>query len=390
MKSAYFDCIGGASGDMLLGALVDAGASEAALRAAIEALRLPDCEISFQRVTRGSMAALKVNVKTPRHETPRHLSELLEVVAAADLPQTIKDKATLILRRLGEVEATIHNMEIEHVHLHELGGDDTLIDVVGVLVSLDDLKIEHTYVSPLPLARGFIQSAHGQLPLPAPATLALLEGAPVHYVEVEKELVTPTGAALLTELADGYGGFPPMELQKVGVGAGGRELPFPNVVRLWLGKTGRGADGLIVERLAMLETNIDDMNPQRYDYLMERLFKADALDVTLTPVHMKKNRPGIVLSVLCQPEDTNSAIEVIMQETTTLGVRRYPVERFSLERCIESVETLYGPIRVKVAQWGDVKRVWPEYDDCLQAAKANQVPLEDIIAAARAAYQAQA
>jgi len=371
---------------MLLGALAGAGASRETLQAVIPALGLVDCELSFHPVTRAGISALQAIVKTPNKETPRHLSTLLEIVSNASLPGSIKEKGLQILRRLGEVEAGIHGTELEHVHLHELGGDDTLIDVLGVLVGLDDLGVERVYVSSLPLGRGFIRSAHGQLPLPAPATLKLLEGLPVHYVEIEKELVTPTGAALVGAIAEDYGGFPPMRLEKVGVGAGGRELPFPNVIRMWVGQTQESLGGLDLETLVVLETNIDDMNPQQYEHVMERLFEAGALDVNLAPLQMKKNRPATLLSVLCRPQTADLALEIILRETTTLGVRRYPVERFSLPRSIEITETSYGPIRVKRAEWGDIRRIVPEYEDCKRAAREHHVPLEQVMARARQAY----
>ncbi|HZY40360.1 MAG TPA: LarC family nickel insertion protein, partial [Anaerolineae bacterium] len=230
MRIAYFDCVGGAGGDMLLGALIEAGASIEVVRSAIDRLRLPDCELHIERVMKGALSALQATVKTPRKEMPRHYTDLVAIVSSADLPDAIKAKALAILRRVAEIEATIHGGPIESIHLHELGGDDTLIDIVGVLLALADLKIDRVCVSPLPLARGWTKSQHGPLPLPAPATLALLKDAPVRYVDqVEAELVTPTGAVLLTSLADQYGGFPPMTLRSIGVGAGRRDLPFPNV-----------------------------------------------------------------------------------------------------------------------------------------------------------------
>jgi len=383
VKVAYVDCVGGASGDMLLGALVDAGAPEAAIQSAINALHLPECSLSFERVTRGGLAAMQATVRAPRRETPRHLNDLLAILAEGGLPATLKDQAGRILRRLAEVEADIHHAPLESVHLHELGGDDTLVDIVGVLAGIEALGVAAVIVSPLPLARGMSHSAHGPLPLPAPATLALLRNVPVRYVEIEAELVTPTGAVLLTSLAKGYGGFPAMKLERVGSGAGRRELPFPNVVRLWLGETEEAAEGLVVERLVMLETNIDDMNPQLYEHVMGRLFEAGSLDVTLTPMQMKKNRPGILLAALCRPEAVDAAQRIIFEETTTLGVRRYPVERVSLPRSIETVETPYGAIRVKVARWGDLMRATPEYEDCRRAAEERHAPLTVVMAAAR-------
>jgi pyridinium-3,5-bisthiocarboxylic acid mononucleotide nickel chelatase len=385
MRIAYFDCVGGASGDMLLGALLEAGASLDVVRSTIDRLRLPDCELRTERVMQGALSALQATVETPHQEMPRHYTDLAAIVSAADLPAALKTKALAILRRVAEVEARIHGEPIESIHLHELGGDDTLIDIVGVLLALDDLKIERVCVSPLPLARGWTKSQHGLLPLPAPATLALLKDAPVRYVDhVEAELVTPTGAVLLTSLADQYGGFPPMTLRAIGVGAGRRELPFPNVVRVLIGETAND-DGLIIETLTLLETNIDNLNPQVYEHVLNRLFEAGALDVTLTPIHMKKNRPATMLSVLCQTDQAPALIRIVLAETTTLGVRQHSIERMSLPRSIETVITPYGAIRVKVARWGDIERAVPEYEDCRRAAEQYHVPLIEVMDAARLA-----
>lgn len=367
---------------MLLGALADAGASEEAIRASISALHLPNCKISFARVSQGGLSAKQVTVLTPTRATPKRSSDLLELLESADLPERLKTKAKDIVGRIAETEAGIHNMAVESVHLHELGGDDTLVDIVGVLSALDDLSVESVFVSRLPLARGFTDSAHGQLPLPAPATLALLKDVPVRYLDIEAELVTPTGAAILTTISDGFGGFPAMKLSRVGIGSGQRRLPFPNVVRLWLGETETYEEGLIVETVTVVEANIDDMNPQVYGHLMERLFAVGALDVTLTPMQMKKNRPATLLGVICRPDAAHRAINIIFEETTTLGVRCYEVERSCLPRTIEAVETPFGTIRLKVTRWAGRTRKVPEYEDCRKAADANNVPLNDVRSAA--------
>lgn len=388
MRVAFFDCVGGASGDMLLGALLDAGASLAGVERVIQALGLPGCSISVEAVMSGALAARQVTIHTPREETERHATELIAILAAAELPEAAKAKAIAIIERLAQVEAQIHGATLETVHLHEIGGDDTLIDIAGVLNALDELGIERVYVSPLPLARGMIQTLHGWIPLPAPATLALLGEAPVRYVDsVEAELVTPTGAAILTGLADGFGELPAMQLKVVGTGAGRRKLPFPNVVRVWIGETQASGAGWLRERLEWLETNIDDLNPQVYGHVMERLFAAGALDVTLTPIQMKKNRPAVQLGVLCQPEQVDALLEILFNEGLTLGVRRTACERISLPRRFVTVETVYGPITMKVAEWQNGQRATPEYEDCRRAAIAHGVPLLEVFAAAGAAYR---
>lgn len=382
MKIVYFDCIGGASGDMLLSALADVGVPHEVLRGVVAALRLPGCDIHFDRVMKGPLAATQVTVDTPQLEEHRHLSNLLDIVHQADLPEGVRMKTETALRRIAQVEAGIHNEAVEHVHLHEVGGDDTLIDIAGALAGLDWLGAGLVVVSPLPLGRGFVHSAHGQLPLPAPATLALLTGVPVRYVDIESELVTPTGAAILTTVADRFGGFPPLTLGKIGVGAGRRDLPFPNVIRVWLGET-PSIEGLTIEPLDILETNIDDMNPQIYAHVMERLFTAGALDVTFTPQQMKKNRPAVLLSVLCRPERDEALMRILFEETTTLGVRRQTMERICMPRTYETVETAYGPIQVKVARWSGIEHRMPEYEDCRKAAAAHKAPLSEVMQAAK-------
>jgi uncharacterized protein (TIGR00299 family) protein len=313
------------------------------------------------------------------------VADLLAILSAADLPAPLKARAEAILLRLAGVEAGIHHEPVDGVHLHELGGDDTLIDVVGVLAGVEDLKIENSVVSPLPLARGWTKSAHGPLPLPAPATLALLNDVPVHYLDLEAELVTPTGAALLTHLAHSYGGFPAMTLRRVGCGAGRRDLPIPNIIRLWLGESQTSVEDWTHESLTVIETNIDDMNPQIYAHVMDRLFSAGALDVTVGPLQMKKNRPATLLTVLGRPEQADALTLILFEETTTLGVRRQTVERISVARSIETVDSPFGPIRVKVALGAGGPRRMPEYEDCLRAAEAHHVPLAEVMAAARMA-----
>ncbi len=391
MQLAYIDCVGGASGDMLLSALVDAGAPEEMVQSLPAALQLPDCSVNFQRVLRGALSALQAEVITPRRAEHRHVPDLLAIIDRAAVSDRVRQQARSVIQLLAEAEAAIHHSPLESVHLHEVGGDDALIDIVGVLTAVEYLQIERVYASPVPLARGWTKSQHGALPLPAPATLALLEGAPIRYVdEVEQELVTPTGAVLLKSIAHEFGGFPAMTLGRVGLGAGRRELPFPNVVRVWLGEMPARTAGLIVETLTMLETNIDDLNPQVYEYVLNRLLAAGALDVTLTPMQMKKNRPATQLAVLCRPSDADNLLPLLLTETTTLGVRRSTVERVSLPRSIETVETRYGSIRVKVARWNNVDRPVPEYDDCKRAAEASGAALIDVMQTAREVWYTSA
>jgi pyridinium-3,5-bisthiocarboxylic acid mononucleotide nickel chelatase len=388
MKIAYFDCIGGASGDMILGALIDAGLGIETLRARLAALRLADFELKMQRVNKNGFSATKVDVVVADDVPERHLAEIEAIIATSELASSIQLQANAIFRRMAEVEAGIHGTTLDHVHLHELGGVDTIVDVVGCLVGLDALGIEKVYASPLPMGRGFIKGAHGQIPLPAPATVALLKGVPIIGSDIEKELVTPTGAALLSSLAAGFGPIPPMTLTAVGYGAGGRDLPVPNVVRLLLGDQAVPAS-LGAESVVVLETNIDDLNPQIYDHVMARLFKAGALDVFLTPIQMKKNRPGTLLRVICRPGDSGPLTDILLRETSTLGVRQQIMGRMSLPREFRTVTTPYGNVRIKIAKLGDgTRRAAPEYDDCRRLAEDTGAPLRDVYRAAeRAAEQ---
>ncbi len=391
---AYFDCPSGVSGDMILGALIDAGLEGERLREALAGLPISGYELRWERVRKGPLAATQVTVTVTQRQPERHLAEIEAVLEAADLPDPVRAGALAIFRRLARVEAGLHGTDPEEVHFHELGGVDTMVDVVGALWGLHHLGITMVYASPLPAARGWITSQHGPLPLPAPATLALLQGVPLVPAPVEGvELVTPTGAVLLTHVAAAFGPPPPMTLQRVGYGAGQKRLIVPNVLRLWLGETspavhGTGSPAPLREPLVLLETNIDDMDPQLYEHVADRLFAAGALDVYLTPVQMKKHRPGVLLSVLTRPEQADSLVGLLFAETTTLGVRRLPVDRYALARTFETVETPYGPVKVKVATLPDgSRRAKPEYEACRRLAEAAKVPLQRVIAEAQKAVE---
>jgi uncharacterized protein (TIGR00299 family) protein len=395
MRIVYFDCIAGASGDMILGALLDAGLPEATLREGLAGLGLDDFDLKCHHVLKNGFSATKVDVLVADDVPARHLSEIEAIITKSSLSPGIKERATAIFRRLGEAEAGIHDTSLDQVHLHELGGVDTIVDVVGALVCLEALGIERVYASPLPMGRGFVRGDHGSIPLPAPATLALLtqgaatgEGIPLVGVDLEVELVTPTGAVILSSLATAFGPIPPMTLAAVGYGAGGRDLPIPNVLRLLVGERAT-PDGAITETLTSLETNVDDLNPEIYDYVMARLFDAGALDVFLSPIQMKKNRPATLVRVLCQPADADALMAILFAETSTLGVRQQLVTRHCLARTTHTVETPYGSVRVKVASLGDGQvKAAPEYEDCRRLAKASGVPLREVYRAAEEAAKA--
>jgi len=387
MKIAYFDCLAGASGDMILGALVDAGLPLENLRERLSILDLDEeFELKGEKVSKNGFAAIRVDVITDashpsdrrEHFHGRRLTEFETILRKSRLPVVIQDQATGMFRRLAEVEAGIHGQLVEPVPLHEFGGVDTMVDVVGTLLGLEALGIEQAYGSPIPLGRGFVTGAHGQVPLPEPATLALLKGVPVQGSEIDQGLVTPTGALILTTICQGFGPVPSMTLTGLGYGAGEGELPIPNVLRLLIGETGTG-----MEQLVLLETNLDDNSAEINGYVMEKLFATGALDVFFMPIQMKKNRLATMLSVLCHPADTDLLEAILFRETSTLGVRRQFMEMHLLERTSEIVETLYGPIQVKVARLpdGTSKRA-PEYEDCKNAAETHGVPLRTVYAAA--------
>lgn len=391
MKIAYIDCQSGISGDMLLGALVDCGVSLDVIKERLAQLPIQGYEISVNRVNKAGLISTQIEVVVDDNVKERRLAEILTVIQESQLTEKIKENALEVFQRIGKVEARIHGLEVEKVHLHELGGLDTILDVVGVFLGMEILKIERVFASPLPLGLGYIQSAHGTIPLPAPATLALLEGVPIVGSEIKKELVTPTGAALLTNLVQEFGIIPPMRLLKTGYGAGKRDLPIPNVLRLLVGESIEPSSSnypFQEEKLVCLECNIDNMNPEIYSYLSECLFNSGALDVSLIPIYMKKNRPGTLVKVLCSEEIAAELIDILFSETTTLGARKYTVNRYSVERHITQVTTTYGTVNVKFSKKGD--KFWnytPEYEDCRKLALQHHIPIMKVYRAAEYAAE---
>ena len=378
MKIAYFDCIAGASGDMLLGALVDAGLPAATLEAELAKLNLADFHLHVGKVSKNGFGATKVDVHVHDHAPERHLRDICAIIEKAALSDRVKARAVRVFTRICEVEAGIHGQSVDAVHLHEVGGVDAIVDVVGVLVGVELLGLERIVVSPLPMGRGFIKGAHGQIPLPAPATVGLLAGVPVYGSPIEKELVTPTGAALLVELADAWGALPAMTLNSVGYGAGTRDLVIPNVLRLMLGESAASGPWAS-ETITELETHLDNDRGETLGHTTQRLMAEGALDVVSIPALMKKNRPAHVLKVLARPEDADRLQRILFKETSTLGIRRQDTRRDVLHRHFETVNTTYGPITVKIAQLpGGGVRATPEYEDCRQAAEKHGVSLRDV------------
>ncbi len=385
MKTLYFDCFAGASGDMILGAMLAAGVNAQDLRAQIALLDVGGYEFNVQTVDRSGISATYANVKVPHEHKHRHLADILRIIYESRLSNTIKDSAAKIFSRLAEAEAKVHNEPVERIHFHEVGALDAIIDVVGAAISFELLGIERFISSPLHVGSGTVDMDHGRFPVPPPAVAELLRGVPFYSTEIKGELVTPTGAAIITTVCDEFGPMPTMKVAETGYGAGTREYEkFPNVLRVFIGDDQRPA---VTEHLWMLETNMDDISPQILGHVMDRAFGMGALDCYFTSVQMKKNRPGVLLSILCRAEQLSSLSEMLFAETTTLGVRSYEVERRALERRIVQVETPYGPIDVKVAQLnGHIVKEMPEYEQCRQAAVAAGVPLREVEDAARAAF----
>ena len=383
---AYLDLPSGISGDMFLGCLVDAGWPVAALEATIAQLGLPAGTWTLEQKTvmRGPLRATLVDVRAVVGDAHRHLHHIRAILEQSSLAVPLQERALAVFTRLATAEATVHGSTLEEVHFHEVGAIDAIIDIVGVCAGLAALGVERLYASGAPLGEGWTNSAHGRIPLPAPATLALLTAvnAPTRPAPGPGELVTPTGAALLAELATFY--QPRMKLQRIGIGAGQKEFAWPNVARLWLGEP------VDEGQLIQIETNIDDMNPELYAAVSEQLFTAGALDVWTTPIQMKKGRPALLLSVLAPASREQVLAEILLQETTTLGLRVHTVHRHEAQRDFITVETRYGAVPMK-RKWlhNRVVGMKPEYEACLRLAKQQQVPVRAVYEAAVAvAYQA--
>lgn len=380
MRACYFDCIGGASGDMILGALIDAGLPLKTLTSELAKLPLTGYQISTQKVRRGSITATQVtvNVRKPAAKDLRHLGSILQIIKESSLPKEAKSKGAAIFRRLAEAESQVHNIPLTEVHFHELGAVDTIVDIMGAVLGLRLLGIDSVFSSPLPSGRGLVSSSHGPLPIPAPATLKLIAmaKAPIRAaVSPEAELVTPTGAAILTKMATF--GEPTIHLERVGYGAGSRDLPtLPNLLCVWIGESHSPQEK---KDLLLLETNIDDMIPELYGHVMERLFELGAKDVWFTPIQMKKNRPAVMLSVLASPEAEAKIVESILKETSTLGVRVRAVKRHESGREVLEFKSSLGKVAVKAKRMGNVYiGVAPEYEDCRRIALEKDMPLQDV------------
>ena len=377
-RVAYLDCFSGISGDMLLGALIDAGLGAAALSAELGRLDVPGWSLRAERVSRAGIAAMLAHVDLAEAPQPhRRLPDVLAIIQRSSLPAEDRERAAAIFRRLAEAEARVHGVPPEQIDFHEVGALDAIVDVCGAVASLRMLGVERVYCSPLPAGGGTVRAAHGELPVPAPATLELiaLANAPVAAATADRpmEMVTPTGAAIVTTLA----AFerPAMHVERVAYGAGGRNPDgWPNALRLWLGEAAESRPSML-----LVETNIDDMNPEIYGYVQEKLFAAGAADVWFQPVQMKKNRPGIIVSVLCPADREDAIAAVLLRETSTLGVRVSPVSRHEAQREVLEFESTLGPAAVKVKRLpGEPPRVAPEYEACRRLAEAHGLALAEV------------
>lgn len=386
MKIAYFDCFAGASGDMILGALMDAGLPLDKLKNELAKLELDHYDLQVEKVAKRGLSGSQAKVLIDdhhHHDHHRHLHHIEEIIGQSNLSDPVKTKSLAIFRRLAEAEAKVHRTTIDAIHFHEVGAMDAIIDVVGSVAGLSALGIEKVYCSPMHVGTGTVECAHGTLPVPAPATAELVRNKPIFSTDVEGELLTPTGAAILTTLADDFCPMPAMILEKVGYGAGISDPSIPNLLRISIGEAAEEVKGLESERVAVIETSIDDMNPQIYDYVMEKMLKMGVMDVFLIPIQMKKNRPATLLTVLCSPGMVGQIADFLVTETTTIGLRWRIDSRLKAVREIKEIETPYGVIKFKVAKTGNrTVNVSPEYEDCKRVAMEKNIALKDVLEAA--------
>jgi len=379
MRVCYLDCFSGISGNMFLGAMIDIGLPKSILLEEVAKLGVEAFDIEVKRDERMRIYGTHVKVRVRENDGPqRSYREIKRMIEESPLDQPVKERSLDIFHRLASAEAKIHGEKIDEVHFHEIGALDSIVDVVGAAVGVNYLAIEQVFASRIPVGSGFVKGQHGRLPVPAPATLEILKGIPIYSSSLNEELVTPTGAAILTSFAAGFGDIPEMRIESLGYGVGDKVFEeIPNVLRIILGEGEGPCEG---DRVWVVETDIDDMSPEIYGYLMEKLPEAGALDMTFTPIQMKKNRPGITIKVLCHEPEVNVVIDTLFRESTSIGVRLYPVHRAKLSRRIEKVETKYGTVRLKVStdHRGRIINMMPEYEDCRRIAKTMGIPLKEV------------
>jgi uncharacterized protein (TIGR00299 family) protein len=391
----YFDCAAGAAGDMILASLIDCGAPLEKIKEKLADLPLEGYDIKTFKTRKKSMAALRLQVEITEEQPPRHLPQIKAIINSPALSDKAKKQSLAIFQALARAEARVHGIAEEEVHFHEIGAVDSIIDVLGTVIALEMLQIDLIYASFLPLGRGWMETDHGKIPLPAPATMEIIKNhrIPCYGLSLNEETVTPTGAAILGAICCRFTSIPPMIVEEIGYGAGSKDFDFPNIIRAMRGKTCQINPGLkaitrnnnvteeelSAEPLEIIEANIDDLNPEIYDYVLGRLFSSGALDVYFTPVQMKKNRPAIKITVLTAPHKSHELGQILLQETSTLGYRRWSAEKIMLPRVQKVVETPWGKVRVKIAGSSpDYYNIAPEYGDCLLIAQEKGIPLKKI------------
>lgn len=375
MTVAYFDCYSGASGDMILGAFVDAGLPLSTLKNGLEKLRIGGYRIEAHPEEEGQIAGTNISVVVEREPNLTRYTDIEKLIKTSALPAAPKEIALSIFLELAIAEAKVHRRKLGDVHFHEIGGLDSIIDIVGAAVAVHYFNFEKIYSSPLPVTRGFVRCAHGKFPIPAPATLEIIKGIPIENAPVKRELVTPTGAAILKTITGGFGSLPLRRIKRIAYGFGDSKIPrMPNALRLIIGE---GHPVIVVE------ANIDDMNPEFYPYVIDRLLGAGALDASVIPIVMKKGRPGVMVQIICEEDKRKRIIDIIMKETTTFGVRYFPVERVMAEWEWKMIKTRWGVVRVKCSKYGGgFTNVSPEYSDCVKIARRHNIPLKDVYRAA--------
>ena len=383
MKIAYFDCFSGISGDMTVGALLDAGLKIETLEKELNKLGLSGYQLEVNKVVKKGISATQFNVKIKEKGVERRFKDILTILEKSKLDEEIKKETKKIFFNIAQAESKIHRKDIDKIHFHEIGGLDSIIDIASAVIGIKTLGIEEIHSSALPVGKGFVKCAHGVIPVPAPATLELLKNIPTYSGGIESEMITPTGAAIISNLAKSFGERPFMKTERIGYGAGEKEFAIPNLLRVSIGekilKDGNLKDSYVSDEAVLIETNIDDMNPEFYDYIMDKLFSQGALDVFVTPIQMKKNRPAHMLSIIVYEQNLKEILEVLFSESTTLGIRIRGIKRLRLAQQNFIAETKYGKIRVKVGIFKrEIKNIAPEYEDCKKLAKQHQVPLKEI------------
>jgi len=392
MKIAYFDCFSGISGDMTVGALLDAGLKIETLEKELNKLGLSGYQLDVNKVVKKGISATQFKVKIKEEGVHRRFKDILDILEKSKLDEEIKKETEKIFFNIAQAESKIHRKDIDKIHFHEIGGLDSIIDITSAVIGIKTLGIKEIYSSVLPVGKGFVKCAHGVIPVPAPATLELLKNIPTYSGGIESEMITPTGAGIIGTLAKSFGERPLMKIGRIGYGAGEKEFTIPNLLRVSIGekilKDGNLKDGYVSDETVLIESNIDDMNPEFYDYIMEKLFFQGALDVFLTPIQMKKNRPAHMLSIIVYEQNLKEILEVLFSESTTLGVRIRETKRLRLAQKNFITETKYGKIRVKVGIFkGKIKNIAPEYEDCKKMAKQHQVPVKEVYEEAKWSVQ---